>query len=289
MQSKPAPVQRRAAHFLAVAVAAALVVAGSHAAAAEYSAGEKALIWLRTKMYERAYRRIMEKGAIIDTVLSRRKADPAVWENDLPLSQRQRLERFTADIPAAPGEDTICFGDSLLDLTRERLRSVDSRLNFSVSGSWAHHMARMAAVMRPALVRAGIYGSIKYVIVGSLGGNPLLTRQPLDVTIKRSIEALDAMRRLYPDTRIIVFGIPPTVSLHVNLNAPAFEAALWRWVRGDRDAVFLPLQRRFAGRFGLFPKGIMSADGVHFSRKGAREFDRLLEKGKRARQGTIVD
>lgn len=267
----------------------AMAVAAPLAAASGYSPDEKALIWLRTKLYEWEYRRIMEKGALLDLALSHLKACPVAWNDDFPAFQRERLAGFISDLPGAPKDDMICFGDSLLDLTRDRLGSVRPGLNFSVSGSWAHHMARIAAEMRSPLVREGIYGRVRYVIVGSLGGNPLLMRQPVDITIKRSIEALDSIRRLYPGARIIVFGIPPTVSLYVNLNAPDFEAALWRWVRGDRDAVFLPLQRRFAGRFGLFPRGVMSTDGVHFSRKGAREFDRLLRKGKLVPSGTIVD
>ncbi len=281
--------RRRTLRFFTIAAAIVLAAAVPPPAAPEYSAGEKAFIWLRTKRYEREYRRVMERGALLDLALARLKAGPAVWEDDFPAFQRERLERFIAGLPGAPKGDTICFGDSLLDLTRDRLGSVRPGLNFSVSGSWAHHMARMAEEMRTPLLRQGIYGSVRHVIVGSLGGNPLLTRQPVDLTIERSIDALKTMRRLYPGARFIVFGIPPTVSLYANLNAPAFELAIMNWVRGDRDAVFLPLQRRFAGKFGLYPRGIMSSDGVHFSREGAREFDRLLKKAKLVPPGTIVD
>ncbi len=266
-----------------------MAAAAPLAAETGYSPEEKALIWLRTKMYEREYRRIMERGALLDLALSRLKGGPVAWNDDFPAFQRERLAGFISDLPGAQKDDTICFGDSLLDLTRDRLSSVRPGLNFSVSGSWAHHMARMAAEMRSPLARKGIYDRVRFVIVGSLGGNPLLTRQPVDLTIERSLDALKAMRRLYPDARFIVFGIPPTVSLYANLNAPAFEQAILNWVRGDRDAVFLPLQRRFAGRLGLFPRGVMSSDGVHFSRKGAREFDRLLKKAKLVPPGTIVD
>jgi lysophospholipase L1-like esterase len=271
-----------------VAAMAVLVMAATALGAVETSSGDEALIWIKTKMYERQYRRNMRNSAMLDVVLSRMKPDPGLWKRDSPAHQA-RLKLYTENLRGAPRGDTIAFGDSLLDLTRKKLQSVPDRLNFSISGSWAHHMARMAADIRPALERAGISISVRYVVVGSLGGNPLLLRQPVDVTITHSLAALDAVRRLYPSARIIVYGIPPTVSTYVNTNAIPFEAALYRWVRADRDAVLLPLQRKFAGWLGLYPKAVMSVDGVHFSSKGALEFDRLIEKGKRALAGSIVD
>jgi hypothetical protein len=267
---------------------AVLVMCGSTSPAGDSSPVDEALIWLQTKTYEREYRRNVRKSVLLDFYLSRMKPDPGIWKKESP-AHRERLKGFTAGLNGAPKGDTIAFGDSLIDLTRNRLRSVPSRLNFAISGSWANHMAQMAADIRPALERAGIYGSVKYVIVGSLGGNPLLMRQPVDRTIEESHKALDAIRRLYPGARIIVFGIPPTISMYVNKNALFFEAALYRWVLADRDAVLLPLQKRFAGPLGLFPKAVMSVDGVHLSSQGAVEFDRLLEKAKKASPKSLVD
>jgi hypothetical protein len=255
---------------------------------AESSIGEEALIWLRTKTYEHEYRQNIQKAVMLEAILSRVKLGPEIWKKEIPV-HRQRLALAVGNLAKAPKGDTIAFGDSLIDLTRNRLHSVQSSLNFSISGSWASHMAQMASDIRPELIREGIYGSIKYVIVGSLGGNPLLMRQTVEDTIKHSIEALNAIRRLYPSARIIVYGIPPTVSVYVNMNALAFEAAIYRWVLADRDAVLLPLQRRFAGKFGFFPKAVMSVDGVHFSGRGAAEFDSLLEKGKSAPAKSLVD
>ncbi len=271
-----------------IAVTAVLLMAGPAFPADEYSPGEDALIWISTKMYEREYRRNMRNATVLDIVLARINVGPEYWTRGIPV-HREYLARFTANLRNAPKGDTIAFGDSLLDLTRKKLRSVPDSLNFSICGSWANHMAQMASEMRPPLERAGIYRSVRFVIVGSLGGNPLLMRQPVDLTVKHSLAALDAIRRLYPSARIIVFGIPPTVSLYVNSNSIAYETALYRWVLADRDAVLLPLQRRFAGWLGLYPKAVMSVDGVHFSGRGTVEFDRLLEKGKRAPAKSIVD
>lgn len=272
----------------ATVMAAALVMCGSATPAGEPSPVDEALIWLQTKRYEREYRKNMRKAVLLELYLSQTKPDPGIWTKESPV-HRDRLAGFTAGLPSAPKGDTIAFGDSLIDLTRNRLRSVPGRLNFAISGSWANHMAQMASDIRPALERSGIYRSVAYVVVGSLGGNPLLMRQPVDRTIEESRKALDTIRRLYPGARIIVFGIPPTISMYVNRNALSFEAALYRWVLADRDAVLLPLQQRFAGPLGLFPKAIMSVDGVHFSAQGAVELDRLIEKAKHAPPKSLID
>lgn len=244
--------------------------------------------WLESKFYERRYRENIKTAYGVDILLSTKKPDPNAWKIDHP-SHQKRLGGFIADIASAPRSDTIAFGDSLLDMPRASFSSIPSSLNFAVSGSWAHHMAKMAADIRPVLERTGRYESIRYVVVGSLGGNPFLQRQPLDVTVRESLNALNRIRTLYPRARIIVFGIPPTVSTYVNLNAVQFEVALYQWVLSDRDAVILPLQRKFAGRFGLYPRALMSLDGVHFSPKGAEEFDALVRKAKTAPVHSIVD
>lgn len=271
-----------------ILLTAALLPTGSALTAKETALYEDILIWLQTKTYEREYRKNMRKAFILDLYLARQKPDPGIWNRENP-AHRKRLAGFISGLSGQVTGDTVAFGDSLMDLTRSKLHSVPGPLNFSISGSWAHHMAQMARDIRPALERAGLYRSIRYVVVGSLGGNPLLARQPVKLTIERSIRALDTIRRLYPEARIIVFGIPPTISIYVNKNAPAFEKALYLWVLRDDNAVMLPLQRRFAGKLGLFPKAVMSVDGVHFSSRGAAEFDGLIEKAKQAPPKALID
>lgn len=279
---------RKNRNLTIAALAFAMAMAGSPLPAGVTSFAEEVLSMVRAKMNERQNRRNMRKGAVLEAFFSRTEPSPEAWIMEHP-SHRSRLGQFIGRLRGAPRSDTIAFGDSLLDMTRSRLRSVPDRMNFSISGTWAHHMAQMADDIRPELIREGRYQSVKYVVVGSLGGNPLLMRQPADVTITRSCAALDSIRRLFPGARIIVFGLPPTVSLYVNMNAIPFEAALYQWVLADRDAVLLPLQRHFAGSMGLFPRAAMSVDGVHFSERGAVEFDRLIERAKTVPSKSIVD
>lgn len=265
-----------------------LIVAVQALHAGEPSAVDEFLTWIRTKMHERQNRQTMRKVAIMDAVLSGIRPSKVGWEWEHPV-HRDRVKRFIAGLSREPQGDTIAFGDSLLDYPRKTLRSVPEPLNFSITGSWPHHMLQMVGEITPVLERSGKKKSINYVIVGSLGGNPLLMRQPVTATIGHSLVTLDAVRRHFPSARIIVFGIPPTVSTYVNTNAIAFETALYRWVLADRDAVLLPLQRKFSGWLGLYPKALMSVDGIHFSPQGALEFDKLIDKGKKAQSHIIVD
>lgn len=180
---------------------------------------------------------------------------------------------------------TLAYGDSLLDIPRDDITAVSSGFNFALSGSWSHHMAQMARDLQGMTTGC----SISNVIVGCLGGNPLLAYQPIDTVIREAQKALDTIREVHPRSRIIVYGIPPVARMYVLKHAPAVDQALLYWVLNDRDAVFLPLQREFSGSLGLTPKASISSDGVHFSPVGVRLFDDLLMAAKMAPRGSIVD
>lgn len=248
------------------------------------------LLWARfiSWVYRRKYRVATKKTILLDFAMESLQPDPAAWLVPHP-EHNQRLAEYFVGLKSSPGGDTIAFGDSLLDGPREKFCAIRSCLNFAISGSWANHMATMAADILPMLDATGKSAEIDFLIVGSLGGNPLLQRQPVLTTITHSLQALTEIRYRYPRQRLIVYGIPPTVSIYVNLNAIKFEAAIYEWIIRDGNAVYLPLFRKFAGAFGLFPKVLLSADGVHMTPAGIVLFDELLERGKTAPAGTLVD
>ena len=132
----------------------------------------------------------------------------------------------------------------------------------------------MAKIVQAILLRYKMYDDIDYVVSGCYGGNPLLQKQPLDYTIQKSIEALNEVRKHYPWQRMIVYGLPPTVSIHVGLNHQQFDGAMYEWVFKDINAVFLPLQKKFTKLF-IWPKAVMTMDGVHLSPQGKEVFDNL--------------
>lgn len=242
---------------------------------------------LKTWWYHRRYEKATKATAKLDLVvtLSGYVSPPAAWQVPHP-KHNQRLAAYMLGLKNDVPQKTIAFGDSLMDGPRDDFDAVKSAGNFAISGSWAQHMAAMAHDIRPFLDATGRTKDVKAVIVGSLGGNPLLVRQPVAAVIEHSLRALNEIRVLFPSPRFIVYGIPPTVSAYVNVSAIAFEAALYSWVFRDTDAVFIPLCRKFGG---FFPRAIMTADGVHMTPLGIQRFDELMERGKTAPARSIVD
>lgn len=180
---------------------------------------------------------------------------------------------------------TVAFGDSLLDIPRNEYVSIEEELNFSISGSWHNHMQQMVEEMYSDLKDY----NVQTIVIGTLGGNPLLSYQSIDNVIEASLSCLNKIRELFPNARIIVYGLPPVYNINASLNSVAFEINMYHWVLLDNNSVFLPLFKKFAGAFGLFPQIELSADGVHFSPTGVILFDELIKKGKTCAAGSLVD
>lgn len=248
---------------------------------------------IKTKLNQSAYDAMRKKSTIVLNLLKEEdipddfKGEKA-WEFPHPL-HKERVDQYTKTLLETKTKkyDTISVGDSLMDgWTKEEFTAVHKSRNFNIGGSWAHHMRDMYKAMIPIMLVNNIRAD--NIIIGSLGGNPFLMRQHLDLTVKHSIAVLDDLRKMLPIQRIIVYGIPPTVSAYATGVSPAFEAALYKWVLKDINSVFLPLQKKFA-KWMIFPKAVMSADGVHFTPLGIKEFDELLVRAKTAKPRSIVD
>lgn len=180
-------------------------------------------------------------------------------------------------------ELTINFGDSLTDLARSSMTNMDAI--FSIAGSWHYHMSDVAVHMKSFLNNL----NIKNVAVGTLGGNPLLVYQNLQFTIDESKKALDKIRELFPNSRIIVYGLPPTFNIHVSENTYTFDLAMISWVQSDKNAVFISL-KNLGSFFGIFPAGVkFQVDGVHFNPRGAYRFNEAIQKAKSVSPGSIVN
>jgi len=171
-------------------------------------------------------------------------------------------------------EVNINFGDSLTDMSRKQLHLCHDGI-FSISGSWSHHMEMMAEDLKEALKRF----RIKNISIGCLGGNPLLVYQNFDIVVNDAIKCLNRVRELYPDSRIIVYGLPPVYNIHVTENTYQFDHILKEWCEQDRNARFINLKDHFGKGIGkLFPKVEYSSDGVHFNPRGAFEFSSIIKK-----------
>lgn len=181
---------------------------------------------------------------------------------------------------------SIAFGDSILDIPKSQYKSVPQHRNFALSGSWAQHMAQMARDLKPYL--SGFY--VENVIVGCLGGNPLLAGQPIEHVISTSQKALKEISELYPSSKLVVYGLPPVYNLNVAYNSIVFEVAIYQWLAGNHgNFVFIPMQKQFAGLLGLFPTIKMSSDGVHLSNAGVVTLDRLFARGFDAMPLSVIE
>jgi hypothetical protein len=174
-------------------------------------------------------------------------------------------------------EVNINFGDSLTDLSRKEISLCHDGI-FSISGSWSHHIQTMAEDMKDALKRF----IIKNISIGCLGGNPLLVYQNYNEIVTDAINCLNKVRELYPDSRIIVYGLPPVYNIHVVENTYQFDSELIKWVEKDKDAKFINLKSHFGNGFAkLFPSVNWSSDGVHFNPNGGLKFSNLIKKEQR--------
>ena len=228
--------------------------------------------WRNKKNYEKFAKQEQTESIILE-LLSKDK------NVEIPLtSHLQHAERVSVNKKLISTWDiskvkNINFGDSLTDFTRTELNPYHDGI-FSIAGSWAHHMEQMAEDLHPEISKF----KIQNITIGCLGGNPMLLYQKMETIISISIKCLNRVRKLYPNARIIVYGLPPVYNFYVNKNCFLFDEDLRKWTEADSNAKFLSLRENFGSGFlRLFPTPNWSVDGVHFSSKGGRKFGKLLK------------
>lgn len=247
--------------------------------------------WFKQWSHWKDYKTMRRKVRKIDTVLaiSRILTGNPLVSSPGPFTahpaQQVAIDSLNANLRSVKSIETIAYGDSLLDFPRFQLQCVPSGQNAAKAGMWAHHM-RGVILGTATTVRER---KPSYVILSSGAGNPLLAYQPLESVVNQTLELLNTARREFPQSKLIIYGLPPTSRMYLLQNAPEVEKIVYNWILKDQNAVFLPLQKRFAGMFGIYPKARISSDKVHFTPSGVRIFDELLERAKKAPKGSIVD
>lgn len=240
--------------------------------------------YLNRRGFEKAHR-IAKTMAVTSEILFTALQKPDTPEIEHPLHAQRKALYISQLSTVQKQKVAINFGDSLTDLARRYLTSVDWIA--SISGSWSNHIAQMAREVKAALASSG--KSVDCVFVGTLGGNPLLIYESLPETINRAARALDEIRSLYPDARIVVYGLPPVYNLHATRNAYSFDAALLDWVMKDRDAVFIDLHGKFGrGFLWLFPDVVWSSDGVHLTPRGATKLNKYFHRARELKFGRLI-
>lgn len=238
----------------------------------------------KTKLYKKDFEKahkLATISAIYSHLLFTGKADaPKIYH---PLHSQRLYKYITVDSQALRGKTnaTINFGDSLTDLARPAMLEIDGI--YSISGSWSNHIADMARDMRPAL--QPYINNIKYITVGTLGGNPLLVYESYASVITEAIKALNEIRALYPNQKIIVYTLPPTYNIWATTHVYQFTVDIFAWAQRDKNACVIDMHKAMGDGFmNLLPTTQWSADGVHFTPSGARKFIKLVEKAKTTKE-----
>lgn len=182
-----------------------------------------------------------------------------------------RATEYVNFIKANPGIDSINFGDSLTDFTREWLSDLNGV--FSIAGSWHDHIAQMIELLSPFLNK----DKIKYVYVGTSGGNPLIGFQDLNRTIERSINVAEVARASFPNSKVIIYGLPPTVELQVLPLSNEYCSRVSDGVSQISNTTFIDIRYRMGGAEA---NATYSADGVHLNPRGARVLNQLFKEAK---------
>jgi hypothetical protein len=225
--------------------------------------------WRKRRNYEKAV-----KGS----------KDGSVWlhENIFSIKLEPLAKHFGHDERLAEYKQVIAkwnntgkninFGDSISDFSREQFATSHDGI-FSIGGSWAQHMEMMIIDLHADLSKH----NVKNITIGTLGGNPLLVYRNKDEVINLSLKCLNKLRELYPNSRIIVYGIPPLFNIYATNHCTEFDMKMIEWVINDKDARFLSLKEHFgSGWMRLFPTAKWSADGVHFNERGSAKLSQLL-------------
>lgn len=264
---------------------------------------------IRNGISHKKRKKLYEKAVIAESLINAKInsgelkwPDPNAWKAEHPESGII-IPEFIENIKKSMiKQDTIGFGDSLLAAMKNYSIEIKTKYNFAVGGMWAHHIGQMIGCIVP-LLKKYKYQHIKYIVIGSLGGNPFLQRQPIDITVRMSLGTLNYSRKEFPRSKIIVYGLPPTICAYANSMSLKFESALYEWVVKDGNAVFLPLHKKFSripawlyllqniiGNSIFYPpKMRMTLEGIHMSHLGKYHFEKLIRKGKKAQPGRMID
>lgn len=240
---------------------------------------------LETSLNKDEYKQLNKTGALLAFLLEMTKGKT----EDSPLVDHpyhnEKFKKYNANIDSyirgnGKKDGSICFGDSLFDIPREKYTAIKEKMNFSVSGSWSHHIVKMQNDVSVILNSYQIVPAQVYV--GSMLGNPLLSYQTSETSVKEAIACLNNTRRLFPTSRITILGLPPAYNMNIVRNRFYCELSLLKWAVDDLNANYLEIRSKLKPTFGILPNVQYSSDGVHFTPKSVHKVDAYLWTAKDA-------
>jgi len=176
-------------------------------------------------------------------------------------------------------DKTLLFGDSIAAISKDYISDVvDTRLNWALGGMRAGHMLQLLNDMLPIIQASGFIP--KYVVVGTPDGNGLLQHYEINIIKQDCIILLNALRAAFPTAKIILYGLPMTVSDYAMKHFVEYDTNLYEWILKDPYSVMLPLIKMFVEPNHIMMKADMNCDGVHPSPKGQVLLGKLIKKAK---------
>jgi hypothetical protein len=223
---------------------------------------ERIITWFRRREYKNNIKFSMFSSLALFMTLD---ALDKQTEKALPHPLHEvRFKEYKLMLASLPYK-TVSFGDSIMDLTREQMTSVD--LNFNISGEWAEHTNQTINELYRYFTHPP-----KNIVIMCLGGNPMLVYENYEYIKRTTLQCLDNLRAKFPAANIIVGGCPPNYSINVLRNAIDFESLVYNWTINNR-AKFISLYELFKG---FLPTANWSNDGIHLTEYGAWKLNKRI-------------
>ena len=183
-------------------------------------------------------------------------------------------KRIVKDYAAAPEHPVVLFGDSLTDNWRGRrfapMKEEFAAVNAGICGDRIPDLLWRIEDMLPALSAKPPRVATFLIGTNDIGMN-IANAEEIAAGMKHLVEVL---RKACPETKIIVFAIPPR-AVPQDLRALPFTAPINRLYRGladDKTVFFFDFSSLLTDRHGanVLPE-FYEGDRLHFSDKGYAE------------------
>jgi hypothetical protein len=245
----------------------------------------KILTWFHRKEYKKNLNLAMLNALGMESILKDQQETKILPEFSHPLhSQRvKEVKELIEDITVGSLVD-LNIGDSLTHLAEKHFRDIE--IFAPLSGSWSFHILEMFKAILLFIKKKKLL--VETVYVGTALGNPMLSYENFDESVKDCLNLLTEIRKSLPDTRIVYYGLPPAYNLNIVRNTFDAEAKIYRWIFEDDNAVLISLKKFGKGFLGLFPTIEFSSDGVHLTDMGADRLAESFYKAKLVKPDSII-
>lgn len=201
---------------------------------------------------------------------------------------REKFSEYYQTKMKTDSDRTVAFADSILAQARDRIGyAMDPLRNYALGGMGAEHMLQCINDM--ALLFAAVGFSPRNIVIGSFGNNLLAYCQAVPYACAQGKAVLDRIRVLWPEAKVIVYGLPMTIVPAVIQAVTALDGMDGTWITLDHNSVGIPLIKHFVENWHILPKADMSSDGVHLTPAGQILLGDLIVKAKKSPPKRLIN